>query len=298
MSTSSLNDIFLRERPRLMALAWRLTGTRHDAEDLVQEAWLRWQGREVEADNPGAYLARIIVNLALDRWRGWQRERAQYTGPWLPEPGPEELVSPEQGPQEAHEQRHLLGMAWMTLLEKLSPLERAVFVLREAFDYSFAEIGEVVERTEVNCRQIDRRARQHLETDAPRFEVDPGQQRNLLMRFAEAMGSGDPQRLSAILSEDVRFFSDGGGIVRAALRVLEGRERLLAFFQTWLRNQHSKVFEMRFDTVGGEPALLYYEDGRLSGMTTVAVEKGQITAFYTLRNPEKLADAGLLQAPG
>jgi len=279
--------LFQTERPRLLALAYRLTGSRADAEDLVQEAWLRWQGHENEADNAPAYLARIVVNLGMDRWRRLKQEREHYTGPWLPEPWPAE---PEvAGPEQGHETRRLLGTAWLVLLEKLNPLERAVFVLREAFDYSFAEIAAVVERSEAHCRQLDRRARQHLQDDGLRVENNRPQQEKLLQRFLAALEAGELALVNQLFSDDVRLYSDGGGKVIAALRVLHGLGRVRDFFIAVLRNNPVNLLRLEIRELEGEPVLCYWLGGMLAGMTTVAGAEGKITAVFTLRNPDKLA---------
>lgn len=279
--------LFQAERPRLLALAYRLTGSRADAEDLVQEAWLRWQGHEAEADNAPAYLARIVVNLGMDRWRRLKQEREHYTGPWLPEPWPAE---PEvAGPEQGHETRRLLGTAWLVLLEKLNPLERAVFVLREAFDYSFAEIATVVDRSEAHCRQLDRRARQHLQDDGLRVENNRPQQEKLLQRFLAALEAGELALVNQLFSDDVRLYSDGGGKVIAALRVLHGLARVRDFFIAVIKNNPVKLLRAEIRELEGEPVICYWFGGVLAGMTTIASAEGRITAVFTLRNPDKLA---------
>lgn len=283
--------LFEAERPHLLALAYRLTGSRADAEDLVQEAWLRWQGRSEAADSAPAYLARIVVNLGLDRWRRLKREREQYIGPWLPDPWQDDEVA---GPERQLETRRLLSTAWLVLLEKLNPLERAVFVLREALEYSFADIAAVVARSEVYCRQLDRRARQHLQADGLRQDSNRAQQERLLQRFLAAVEAGELTRVNQLFSDDVRMYSDGGGEVLALLRVVQGLERLREFFRAVVRTAPPGLrAELR--QLGGEPALCYWWGGRLLGVTTVATAEERITAVFTLRNPRKLA--GLHLAP-
>ena len=279
--------LFEAERPRLLALAYRLTGTRADAEDLVQEAWLRWQGRAQDADNAPAYLARIVVNLGMDRWRQLKQEREHYIGPWLPQPMVE-MVAPEPGPDGQMETRRLLGTAWLVLLEKLNPLERAVFVLREAFEYSFAEIAGVVARSEVHCRQLDRRARQHLQGDGLRVENNRPQQEKLLQRFMAAVEAGEIALVNQLFSDDVRMYSDGGGEVRALLKVLHGLERLREFFKS-VRRSVPPGLRMEIRQLAGEPALCYFGGPYLLGVTTIATADERITAVFTLRNPKKLA---------
>jgi len=283
----SPTTLFEAERPRLLALAYRLTGTRADAEDLVQEAWLRWQGHEQDAENAPAYLARIVVNLGMDRWRQLKRERQDYIGPWLPEPWLENGAH-GKGPEQELENHRLLSTAWLVLMEKLNPLERAVFVLREALEYSFAEIATVVARSEVHCRQLDRRARQHLQADGLRQEGNRAQQETLLRRFMAAVDAGELAMIDQLFSDDVRMYSDGGGEVRALLKVLQGLQRLRAFFAAVLRTVPPGL-RTEVGRLAGEPALCYWWNSQLIGVTTIATADERITAVFTLRNPGKLA---------
>lgn len=274
--------LFQQQRPRLLALAYRLTGSRVDAEDLVQEAWLRWQPRSGDELAP-AYLARIVVNLGIDRGRRLKREREGYGGTWLPEPWEESAVDPA----EQHEQKRLLGTAWLVLMEKLNPLERAVFVLREALDYSFAEIAAVVARSEVYCRQIDSRARRALASDGLRAEDRHTEQLALLQRFLSALEGGELATINHLFSDDLRFYSDGGGKVVAVRRILTGLERVRALFTAVARRTPTGVVvDIRMLATG--PALCYWRGNYLAGVTSIATAEGRITAIFTVRNPEKL----------
>lgn len=292
-----MNDsatLFQQERSRLFGLAYRLTGSRADAEDLVQDAWLRWQGgaNPRQLENVPAYLARIVINLSMDRWRDLKRERTDYTGLWLPEPWTDDAAP---GPEHHAETQSLLSTAWLMLLEKLNPLERAVFVLREAFDYSFAEIAGVVERSEVNCRQLDRRARQRLQDDGLRFSASQEQQQRLLQRFQQALTLGDLSGLSTMLSEDVRLYSDGGGEVIATLRLLQGLDRIRDFLAALLKRK-PEHFHTEIRVHGSQPALWQWWQGQLIGITTLACDGDQITAIFNQRCPSKLRRAGVVNA--
>ena len=274
---------FLELRPRLFGLAYRMLGSRADAEDVLQDAWLRWQGAEQrELRSPEAWLTTVVTRLSIDRLREAKKKREQYTGPWLPEP----LVA-EETPDRAAELASDLSMAFLMVLERLAPEERAVFLLREVFDMDYPELARMLGKHEAACRQMLHRAKQRMHQERPRFQVNPAAHRRLLDRFIAATQSGDRERIMALLAEDARFTSDGGGKVRAVLRVLEGAERVARFYSALSRYASGRV-GYRHAEVNGEPGLLLFLDGRLAGAISVVTDGQRILDIYTVRNPDKL----------
>ena len=233
-------EVFDRNRPLLFSIAYRMTGSVMDAEDAVQEAYLRWQrASDDEVRSPSAYLSRVVTRLSINRLRSARVRREQYVGPWLPEPVLGEQV------QEIGDQAELedsLSMAFLVLLESLTPVERAVFVLREVFDYEYAEIASLVGKSEANCRQISHRARQSVAARRPRFESSPQQEERLLEGFLRASLSGDMEALLALLSEDVILYSDGGGKTQAALKPIYGADRVARFLSGILKKAPPDFF--------------------------------------------------------
>ena len=224
---------FERYRSLLFSIAYRMLGSVADAEEILQEAYLRWrEAPEAEVRSPKSYLSAVVTRLSIDRLRSARAWREEYVGPWLPEP----LVT--EGAEEVADSIELdesLSMAFLVLLESLNPMERAVFLLREVFDYDYGEISRIVERSEDNCRQIARRARQSVAARRPSFEQSPEQKERLTERFVEACMSGDMQGLVGLLCEDVTLWSDGGGKVAAAPYPIHGPERVARFLLGVLR---------------------------------------------------------------
>ncbi len=223
---------FQTHRPRLMALAYRLLGSRSDAEDVVQDAWLRWSGADPAAvRDPEAWLVTTTTRLGLDRLRAARRERVHYVGPWLAEPLEISLAAePDSDPAVAHARADEVSVAFLTLLEQLGPEERAAFLLKEAFDHDYRQIAALLGLTEANCRQLVHRAKQRLQAGRPRFNADTGQHRQLLARFMDATQRGDSEAIQALLHANARLVSDGGGVVTAAVRPLLGAERIGRLF--------------------------------------------------------------------
>lgn len=278
-------DIFEIQRPRLFALAYRLLGSRSDAEDVLQDAWLRWHGSDQAAiRDPEAWLVTTTTRLGLDRLRAAKTARAHYIGPWLPEPLDIEAHAPD--PAEQHALADQVSIAFLTLLERLGPDERAAFLLKEAFDYDYARIGELLGHAEANCRQLVHRARERLRAARPRFDVPPQRHRELLERFMHASQQGDRESIGALLASNARLLSDGGGKVTAALRPLEGAERIGMLF--WAIARRGLALESRIGTVNGEPAILRFFDGRLHSATLVVIEDERIVELLNLMNPDKL----------
>lgn len=288
--------LFQTHRPRLLALAYRLLGSRADAEDVVQDAWLRWSGIDAATvHDPEAWLVTATTRLGLDRLRAAKRERQRYVGPWLPEPLAISLEpDPAPGPAQAHALADEVSMAFLTLLEQLGPEERAAFLLKEAFDHDYRQIAELIGHSEASCRQLVHRARQRLQAGRPRFNADARQHRHLLARFMDATQRGDSEAIQALLHANARLVSDGGGVVTAAVRPLLGAERIGRLY--WAIARRGGAHEARLGYVNGEPAILRFDRGQLHSVTTVEIVDGRIATVFSVLNPHKLrapvTDAG------
>lgn len=269
---------FEEHRPRLQAVAYRMLGSAAEAEDAVQETWLRWRGSADSVDNAGAWLTRVLTRICLDQLESARRKRTTYVGPWLPEP----RIEPEPIDTAS------LSLAFLCLLETLSPAERAVFLLRQVFDYSYAEIGEIVGRSEASCRQLHRRAKAHVDAGRPRFEVDPAQHEALLVRFLTACQHGDLEGLKGMLAEDVESIADGGGIAVAGRVPIVGAERVGRMFITLTKNAPPSL-EVRLTAINGRHCALVLVDGALDSFIDIDVVDGRIATIRNVRNPNKLA---------
>ncbi|HWM33419.1 MAG TPA: RNA polymerase sigma-70 factor [Pseudolysinimonas sp.] len=284
-------DVFQTVRPRLFGIAYRMLGSASEAEDLVQDAWLRWQGTNRDAvREPAAFLATIVTRLALTALDSARARREVYIGPWLPEP-----VLTADDPALGAERAEALSLAVLTLLEKLAPAERAAFVLHEAFDYPFRQVAEVLEISEANARQLASRARAHLDREraAP---VDPAEQQRLLAAFIEAAQNGDLEALEAVLAEDVVALSDGGGVVLAARRPVAGRQRVAQFLLGVLEKFAADVDSLPAQ-VNGEPGFVGVRDGEPIAVWTVEIGAGGIRRFLNVMNPAKLSRIPLPSGP-
>ncbi|OKJ65540.1 RNA polymerase subunit sigma-24 [Streptomyces sp. CB02009] len=278
----------------LLGVAYRMLGRAADAEDVVQEAWLRWTAEDrTEVREPRAFLVRITTRLAIDRLRQAQARRESYVGPWLPEP-----VVTDFGPTAPDTaERALLAdsvsLAVLVVLESLSPLERAVFVLREAFGFPYAEIATALDRSEAAVRQLAGRARRHVDEGKPRYDVDPTERRDLTERFLTAAAGGDLGGLLALLAPDVRLVGDSGGKSKAPLRIIESADKVGRFLHATAQGA-DEIFEFRFLELNGGPALLALVDGRPDSVFQIEVLDGRVQCVYIIRNPDKLqALAGL-----
>ncbi|HEV2623321.1 MAG TPA: RNA polymerase sigma factor SigJ [Frateuria sp.] len=279
--------LFQRHRPRLFGLAYRMLGTPADAEDVLHDAWLRWHAQDTAAlDDPEAWLVTVTTRLALDRLRRAKSERAHYTGPWLPEP----LVPDAERPEDELERGETITLSFLLLLERLSPDERAAFLLNEVFDYSHAEAAAILGIHEDACRQRVHRARTRLREGRPRFSVDGPTRQRMLRRFIEAMKQPDLESLRALFAEDAIAISDGGGIVRAVLRPLQGADRLARLYTQIATRFYSRP-DVRLTIVelNGEPVLLSWIGDTLASATWIECEGDHITATLALRHPGKLA---------
>ncbi len=282
---------FEAERPRLFAIAYRMLGTVGDAEDVVSEAALRWlRADRAEVANPGAYLARTTVNLAMDVARSARRRREEYVGPWLPEPLVEaagDVLSEDAEGMQARGDD--LSIAFLLLLERLSPVERAVFLLRESFDFSYREIAVVVGKTETHCRQIDRRARLRLAEEGRPRPSDPAEHDRLLGRFLLATREGDVQGLVDVLAADVVSYSDSGGKVSSARNPVRGADHVARFF-AGLGRKAPPDASFRIVRVNGRTGIATFVGGVLFNLLTVQVADGRISHVFVIVNPDKLPD--------
>ena len=286
MSAINFDDaVFEEQRPVLFGLAYRMLGSVADAEDVVQEVFLRWQGADrSDVQSPKAFLTTVATRLAVDQLRRRQRERESYVGPWLPEP----LVTDDPLLETRAELAESLSLAFLTLLEKLQPVERAVFLLHDVFQYSHDEIAAIVERSPENCRQILSRSKQHLAAGRPRFRPEPARQQALLEQFLATCRSGDVPALARMLVEDVAMVSDGGGRVNAAKKVVRG-PALVARALVGLARKGAAGLALRFTSLNGAPSVLLCTADRVdTAVNFDFTADGRIAAVHIVRNPEKL----------
>ena len=284
-------EVFEAHRGLMFAIAYRMLGTIADAEDAVQDAWLRWSAApRADVADPRAYLARVVTNTALNRLRSVRSRREAYIGPWLPEP-----LLTEAGPdaEERAELAESVSMAMLVVLESLTPEERAVFVLREVFGFEHAEIGAALGRSAPSVRQLAHRAREHVQARRPRFDVDWHQQREVTERFLAAAAGGDIEGLMTVLAPDVTVLTDGGGKARAALRPIIGAAKAARFLAAIARRPYMgvAVSDMTLEPaeINGSPGTLITTGGRAVAALTLTVFDGRITAIQLLANPDKLA---------
>ncbi|MGW4046723.1 RNA polymerase sigma-70 factor [Streptomyces sp. NPDC004721] len=288
VTIDSGTEVFEEHRPVLMGVAYRMLGRVADAEDVLQEAWLRWSTADRDAvREPRGYLVRVTTRLAIDRLRRIQARGESYIGPWLPEP----LVTDLAGTVPDAEERAVLAdsvsLAVLVVLETLSPLERAVFVLREAFGYPYAEIAALLDRGEPAVRQLAGRARRHVGERRPRYEVDPAHRRDLTERFLAAAAGGDLDGLMSLLAPDARLVGDSGGKARAPLRVLESADKVGRFL-VGVAHKGIPDPSVRFLEVNGGPAVLILSGGKPDSVFQLDVADGRVQAVYIVRNPDKL----------
>ncbi|MEV0695148.1 RNA polymerase sigma-70 factor [Streptomyces sp. NPDC050388] len=289
MSTDTVTDAFEEHRPVLQGVAYRMLGRVADAEDVVQEAWLRWAGGgRADVREPRAYLVRVTTRLAIDRLRQIKARGETYVGPWLPEPYATDFGDTAPDTAEQAVLADSVSLAVLVVMESLSPLERAVFVLREAFGYPYADIAAMLDRGEPAVRQLAVRARRHVEDRRPRYEVDPARRRELTERFLAAAGGGDLEGLLELLAPDVRLVSDSGGKVSAALRVLETADKVGRFVLGVARKSLRGDFSARFLELNGGPAALLLVGGAPDSVVQLDVADGHVRAIYVIRNPDKL----------
>ncbi|MEU8860368.1 RNA polymerase sigma-70 factor [Streptomyces umbrinus] len=288
MATDTLTEVFEEHRPVLTGVAYRMLGRVADAEDVVQEAWLRWSGADrSDVREPRGYLVRVTTRLAIDRLRLAQSRKEAYVGPWLPEPYVTDFGATVPDTAEQAVLADSVSLAVLVVLESLSPLERAVFVLREAFGYPYADIAVTLDRSESAVRQLAGRARRHVEERRPRYEVDPAEQRDLTERFLAAATEGDIDGLMSLLAPDVRLVGDSGGLAQAPLRVLESADKVGRFIAGISRKGVADA-SFRFLEVNGGPALVVLSGDKPDSVLQLDVVNGRIQCVYIIRNPEKL----------
>jgi RNA polymerase sigma-70 factor (ECF subfamily) len=278
----SATDVFVEHRNLLFTVAYEMLGSAADAEDVLQETWLRWSEVDrAEVRDDRAYLVRITTRLALNRMRANARRRESYVGPWLPEPL---LTTPDVA--EDVELADSVSLAMLTVLETLGPTERAVFVLREVFDFGYDEIAAAVDKTPAAVRQIAHRARAHVEERRPRREPSVTERDLAMQGFIKAVATGDIQSLMDVLAPDVVLITDGGGLKKAALRPILGRDKVVRFLAAVGGGIDALADVV---VVNGAPALRIMVDGELDTVASMVVEDGLVTGLYVVRNPQKLA---------
>ena len=286
--------IFEEHRSRLFGLAYRMLGSAAEAEDIVQEAYLRWDGA-TSIRSPRSWLTKVATNLCLNQLSSARVRREQYVGPWLPEPVLTE--GGVLGPVEALEQRESVSMAVLVLLERLNPVERAVFVLREAFGHGHQEIAEILEIEEVHSRQLLHRARKHVAEHRTPNALNVAQHRSIVEAFISATRSGDVTGLETLLAADVVAWSDGGGATTAARRPVRGRSKVLRYLIGIGRRPEARGVASQVAQVNGEPALLIWEGSTLIAVAAVEVAAGRIGAIRIVLNDAKLSFAAAQAAP-
>ncbi|GIH61841.1 RNA polymerase sigma-70 factor [Microbispora siamensis] len=279
-ATDPATEAFVAHRNLLFTVAYEMLGSAADAEDVLQETWLRWTAVDLETvRDQRAYLVRITTRQALKRLRTLGRRKESYVGPWLPEPL---LTAPDVA--EDVELADSVSTAMLLVLETLTPTERAVFVLREVFDLDYDEIAEAVGKSQAAVRQIAHRARSHVAARRPRETVSPNETRDALQAFQQAVETGDLQRLLDILAPDVVFLADGGGLKQAALAPLVGADQV-----AHVLSRITPGASLEPAQVNGHPALIVRIDGDIDTVITVRIDDGLITGLYAVRNPEKLS---------
>lgn len=278
-------EIFEKHRARLFGIAYRMLGTREEAEDIVQEAYLRWHKAQTdEIETPEAWLVTVTTRLSIDRLRKAAKERENYIGPWLPEPL---IISDSPSPEEEMELASNLSLAFMFLLERLSPLERAVFLLHDIFDCGYADIARIVGKTETASRQLIHRARERVRTDRQRFQADEKERKNLIEKFIAASKTGDENAIFALFGDEIAMVSDGGGKVAAARKIIFGRDKLSRVFAT-LGTKYGAYSDEFFSNINGELGTISFLGGKIFAVTTFDVSDGKVSQIYRVMNPDKL----------
>jgi RNA polymerase sigma-70 factor (TIGR02957 family) len=281
---------FQELRPLLFSIAYRILGSVSEAEDAVQETWLRFDGSTTQPTSTKAFLSAAVTRISIDVLRSARVRREEYVGPWLPEPL---LSDPYQDPGRSVELADSVSMAALLLLERLSPLERAVFVLREVFAFGFDEIAEAVGRSEAACRQLLVRARQHMQAGRPRFAADRQQRRELATRFFDALKSGDVGGLQSLLAADVQVVGDGGGKAPQLAKAVVGGENVARVLGTFFPQLVRIDVTFEQHEVNGQPGAIFRDrDGKILHTLVLDVLDGQIQTIRTVSNPDKLGHIG------
>ncbi|MDE3114466.1 MAG: RNA polymerase sigma factor SigJ [Pseudomonadota bacterium] len=288
---SRADDTFEAERARLTGIAYRMLGEMAAAEDVVQEAWLRWQKSDRDGvRDPHAFLSTVTVRLALDALRAARTRREHYVGPWLPEPLlPDDMRAFAPAPDARAELASDLSIALLHVLERLSPEERAAFILHDAFDCDYPEIAAMLGKNEAACRKLVSRARGRVRKDRPRYAVSAEAHREILRRFAQASAAADTATLANLLAPDVIAYADGGGKATAALRPIRGADKVTRFFVGVAKKATARfAFTLQLAEFNGQPALLMLVEDRIDLALSIETDGLRITRVYVMRNPEKL----------
>jgi len=276
-------ESFDKHRSRLFGIAYRMLGTRDDAEDIVQETYIRWHNADAEEiESPEAWLVTVATRLSIDRLRKAAVERETYIGPWLPEP-----ILTDPSPEENAELASNLSLAFLTLLERLSPVERAVFLLHDIFDCAYSEIARITDKSESAVRQMIHRARERVRNNRPRFVPKETERVRLIRKFTAASYAGDEETLLSMFADDVALTSDGGGVVSAARRTVYGAKRLTNLYMTAVAKNSDRLVA-RLVNINGEAGVLEYANGEPFSVSAFTFEDERITAIYRVMNPEKL----------
>jgi RNA polymerase sigma-70 factor, ECF subfamily len=282
------SDDAVNLRPRLFGLAYRMLGSRQDAEDAVQEAFLRWQCTDThEIRSSEGWLVRTLSRICVDRLRAMALERRTYVGPWLPEP----LVGDETAPDGAVELASDLSMALLVVLERLAPEERAAFLLHDIFDCPYPEIARALGKSESACRQLVHRARERVRRDRRRFDVSEAEHRQLVERYARALQEGNAERIATLLSPDAVFTSDGGGKAWAALHPIVGASRI-ARMEVGVARKRSRHVSLTITSVNGSAGLVHHVQDRIVAVSSFESDGCHVHAIMRVLNPEKLAGVG------
>jgi RNA polymerase sigma-70 factor (ECF subfamily) len=277
---------FNKHRGLLFSIAYRMLGSVADAEDIVQDAFLRWHGAHTAGiQSTRAFLVTIVSRLAINHLQSARVQREEYVGQWLPEP----VVPDSLDPSVISMVDESLSIAFLVLLERLSPLERAVFLLREVFDYEYSEVAPIVGKDEANCRQIFYRARRHMAEMRPRFDASIDEQHELLRAFLEATSTGNLSGLVALLATDAGLHSDGGGRAPAVPNLVSGAEKVARAILGGVQKLTPPNLALRMTVVNGAPGVVSYLDGRPFSVLTLDIRHGHIQTIYIVTNPDKLA---------
>jgi RNA polymerase sigma-70 factor (TIGR02957 family) len=278
------SDVFIEHRPLLFSVAYRMTGSVADAEDIVQDAWLRWSATDASVVRaPVPYLVKTVTNLALNGLTSARARRETYVGPWLPEPL---LTSPDA--TEETEMAEAVSLAMLVVLSRLSPLERVVFVLGDVFGYGHAEIADMIEREPAAVRQLARRARQHVREQRPRYEADAATRADVVTRFRDACAGGDLAAMMALLAPDVTIWSDGGGKVTAARRPIEGADKAARWLIGVLAKPEAQGLDITIVPLNGELAMIASFGEVVAGSVHLEVDGDRIITVRMILNPDKL----------
>ena len=283
MTTDEKVELFDRSRGRLFGIAYRMLGTRDDAEDILQEAYIRWHKTDPTViEIPEAWLVTVVTRLSIDRLRKASSERETYIGPWLPEP-----IVTSPSPQDDAELASSLSIAFMAMLERLSPTERAVFLLHDIFDCDYSEIARITDKTEAAVRQMIHRARERVRGDRRRFEPTPAEHRKIVEKFAAAAYAADEKTLLGLFSPDIAVVSDGGGKITAARKIVRGITKVMRLFTVAFPAIRDRVTTGIVE-INGEPGVVEYYDGHPFAVTTLSIDEGKIVGLYRVMNPDKL----------